>query len=937
MDRPAPCLRLEAITPPRQEIMRIWRTFHPMDRAFIQGIIGDVVMFTETPVDWIFLRTAIEFWDPGHTVFNFRGTELAPTIEEHTALIQRPTPTTQGIFVPNPFAHTWPSSIHRDRRRRNGPRPPRLPELHLPPLPKPKAPPKRLCTQSYGPSRRNEIGSVASLLTLARRKIATGVAPYLNRQRLRMAEEDRVDISEEVNPPVPVHSQPPPTHAPPPPTLAGILSAYLGAPPTHLPPPTSSGAPLPQVSLTSSASDDQTRITALEGTVNQLAASMAANMAELLALLRGSNRASSSSTPPPGQGPTVDPIPWAAFLTSDQVLSAPPPISLPAPAAAYTIPPPTIFPAPSAPAPTRPQVADLPSYPPLQLHINFSYQARPPINTTFLEPGTPTHAAQLPPKFKIPEFKTYKARRIRDTTSAIAEGRCYSIGGEGSSKKVPATSSSSSGRRGKEVSVNAVNPAHPTSQQYSVNLTTAPTAAPAYFPSPPQHQPQSIYYSAPPVPPPMTSQPYVHHYAPASTPPLQPKPPVSRDPPPAQQNPTSQGPQADGTQHRPRKQYTPLPAPLSHIYRQLLASDQIRPISPGPNFDPSVQDQSKSCEYHQSEPGHTLDNCWRLRDKIQKRIDSNRLTFNAVRSPNVQANPLPDHGPGSGPSINMITICTSGRDEDAQDNPLPFMNVDLNRVRQSKTAVRAFDGSRREVNGEIDLLIDVGPCSFIIMFQVLDIPNAFSLLLGRPWIHSASAIPSYLHQRLKFIVEEKLITVKGEEDYAIYKETAIGPSRTDRMIGKVLLRNNYIPGTGLGAREQGISRPIKIEEYKHRRGLGFRPSCHEIVEARRGNHLRRFAARYGRLNRGIPSLRRLEDHQITSVEPTKEINVGTKEEPRTLKIGTALDPAQRAWMIDFLKEYQEVFAWSYADMPGLDPSIVEHFLPLDIEKFPPKR
>ncbi|PKI61752.1 hypothetical protein CRG98_017864 [Punica granatum] len=44
--------------------------------------------------------------------------------------------------------------------------------------------------------------------------------------------------------------------------------------------------------------------------------------------------------------------------------------------------------------------------------------------------------------------------------------------------------------------------------------------------------------------------------------------------------------------------------------------------------------------------------------------------------------------------------------------------------------VRAFDDSRREVNGEIDLLIDVGPCSFNITFQVLDIPNAFSLLLG---------------------------------------------------------------------------------------------------------------------------------------------------------------------------------------------------------------
>ncbi|PKI38242.1 hypothetical protein CRG98_041368 [Punica granatum] len=33
-----------------------------------------------------------------------KGTELAPTIEEYTTLIQRPTSTTQGIFVPNPFA-----------------------------------------------------------------------------------------------------------------------------------------------------------------------------------------------------------------------------------------------------------------------------------------------------------------------------------------------------------------------------------------------------------------------------------------------------------------------------------------------------------------------------------------------------------------------------------------------------------------------------------------------------------------------------------------------------------------------------------------------------------------------------------------------------------------------------------------------------------------
>ncbi|PKI59688.1 hypothetical protein CRG98_019919, partial [Punica granatum] len=37
------------------------------------------------------------------------------------------------------------------------------------------------------------------------------------------------------------------------------------------------------------------------------------------------------------------------------------------------------------------------------------------------------------------------------------------------------------------------------------------------------------------------------------------------------------------------------------------------------------------------------------------------------------ANPLPNHRPSSGPSVNMISICVSERDEEAQENPPPFV------------------------------------------------------------------------------------------------------------------------------------------------------------------------------------------------------------------------------------------------------------------------
>ena len=37
-----------------------------------------------------------------------------------------------------------------------------------------------------------------------------------------------------------------------------------------------------------------------------------------------------------------------------------------------------------------------------------------------------------------------------------------------------------------------------------------------------------------------------------------------------------------------------------------------------------------------------------------------------------------------------------------------------------------------------------------------------------------------------------------------------------------------------------------------------------------------------------------------------------------------------------LQEFKDVFAWSYQDMPGLDPNIVQHKLPLKVE-CPPVR
>ncbi|RVW43739.1 Transposon Ty3-I Gag-Pol polyprotein [Vitis vinifera] len=61
-----------------------------------------------------------------------------------------------------------------------------------------------------------------------------------------------------------------------------------------------------------------------------------------------------------------------------------------------------------------------------------------------------------------------------------------------------------------------------------------------------------------------------------------------------------------------------------------------------------------------------------------------------------------------------------------------------------------------------------------------------------------------------------------------------------------------------------------------------------------------------------------------AVGDTEIVDFGTTDQPRELRIGSDLSTGERDSLIQLLRAYLDVFAWSYEDMPGLDPSIVQH-------------
>ncbi|PKI61036.1 hypothetical protein CRG98_018598 [Punica granatum] len=433
---------------------------------------------------------------------------------------------------------------------------------------------------------------------------------------------------------------------------------------------------------------------------------MAADMAELMALLKGPNRASSNSTPPPGYEPTVDPNPWV------------PPTHAP------EAPPPMVFPVPNLHAPvytSKPLTFQAP-----QPHINFSYPAPPPVNIPVSEPNTPTQAAfaapltnclleteveqeqrlkkmeenikalqsggsrldagdgdwilfpgmRLPPKIKVPEFQRYHGttdprhhlRHYRgkmlqywdyeefvihtfwdslagaalDCTMEMADDQsfeAYAVKWRArAAKHVPpiseaqqiqlfhstltgayylhllahTSSFSSLIDAGKKLDIGIKlgkieGPTGKERQDASVNAVSLGRQTPMpyqqQYPAPPINYSALLAY-----PPPRAPQPYGYNYATTSHWASPNGPLALGAPPTAQQAPTLQPRQ--GGQARPRLQYPPLPIPQS-----------------------------------------------------QEMIEKNQLSFNEVKPPNVQANPLPDHESNSDAAINLIGICPSGKDK----------------------------------------------------------------------------------------------------------------------------------------------------------------------------------------------------------------------------------------------------------------------------------
>ena len=73
-----------------------------------------------------------------------------------------------------------------------------------------------------------------------------------------------------------------------------------------------------------------------------------------------------------------------------------------------------------------------------------------------------------------------------------------------------------------------------------------------------------------------------------------------------------------------------------------------------------------------------------------------------------------------------------------------------------------------------------------------------------------------------------------------------------------------------------------------------------------------------------------KDAQFVAEEQLKEVDSGSgSQESRPISISANLTEKEKLELVLLLKEFKDVFAWDYSEMPRLDPRLITHTLNVD--------
>uniref|UniRef100_A0A2N9INK7 Integrase catalytic domain-containing protein n=1 Tax=Fagus sylvatica TaxID=28930 RepID=A0A2N9INK7_FAGSY len=261
-------------------------------------------------------------------------------------------------------------------------------------------------------------------------------------------------------------------------------------------------------------------------------------------------------------------------------------------------------------------------------------------------------------------------------------------------------------------------------------------------------------------------------------------------------------------------------------------------------------------------------------------------------------------------TTNAITFT----DEDMEVHTIQAAEISQRKIQGAPMEIKGFG---EYTKGHIQLVLKVGPIVALTRFHVVDSVVPYHILLGRPWLHKHQLIPSTYHQCVKGRLNGKPIRIAANStpfdqseshfvEAALYDEiTPAGEASLAKPIGIPLPKWEEIKDAPKADLE-------RLLEWKKKRK----------AEASASKSQPQYITESADAAEAVTA-----DPKISAKEELEVINLSFDPNVyRPVSISASLSVEERMHLVELLKEYQDVFAWQYDEMPGIDPKLVAHSL-----------
>uniref|UniRef100_A0A2N9H3A7 RNA-directed DNA polymerase n=1 Tax=Fagus sylvatica TaxID=28930 RepID=A0A2N9H3A7_FAGSY len=248
-------------------------------------------------------------------------------------------------------------------------------------------------------------------------------------------------------------------------------------------------------------------------------------------------------------------------------------------------------------------------------------------------------------------------------------------------------------------------------------------------------------------------------------------------------------------------------------------------------------------------------------------------------------------------TINEVQVRRALVDTGSCINLIPLSTIQAAEISQRKIQgapmeIKGFGGVGEYTKGHIQLVLKVGPIVSLTRFHVVDSVVPYHILLGRPWLHKHQLIPSTYHQCPYMM---KLLQ-QGKHHFA--KPIGIPLPKWEEIkdapeadLRDLLERKKKRKAEASASKSQPQFNATDI------------PESAEAVEAAAAD----------------PKTSAKEELEVIDLSSNSNVH-------RPVSISASLSVEERTHLIELLREYQDVFAWQYDEMPGIDPKLVAHSL-----------